>query len=54
MAAHTMSRVMAGSRMSIVSSQQSVKQVSNGAKYFMRRKNSYMVEVRTMPTLFSA
>eukprot|EP00775_Hariotina_reticulata_P011091 gene11092-11246_t len=50
MAAHTMSRVMAGSRMSMVSAQQTVKQVSNGAKYFMKRKNSYMVEVNVAET----
>lgn len=47
MAAVTQSRCLAGSKaMRLVQVGQTVKQPSNGAKYFMRRRDSYMVEVR--------
>jgi hypothetical protein len=47
MAAVTQSRALAGCRMSM-QAKQTVK-VTNGAKYFMRRRDSYMVEVRHRP-----
>jgi len=41
------SRALAGCRaMTVVQRAPTVKQVSNGSKYFMRRKGSFMVEVR--------
>jgi hypothetical protein len=47
MAAVTQNRALAGCRMSM-QAKQTVK-VTNGAKYFMRRRDSYMVEVRHWP-----
>lgn len=43
MAAVTQSRALAGSRM-FMQAKQTVA-VTNGSKYFMRRRDSYMVEV---------
>lgn len=41
------SRALAGCRaMTMVERAPTVKQVSNGSKYFMRKKGSFMVEVR--------
>jgi hypothetical protein len=41
------SKALAGAKaMTVVQRAPTVKQVSNGSKYFMRRKGSFMVEVR--------
>jgi hypothetical protein len=46
-AAMSQSRALAGSKaMTVVQRVPTVKQVSNGSKYFMRRNGSFMVEVR--------
>lgn len=47
MAAVTQSRALAGCRMTMQAKQ--TVRVTNGAKYFMRRRDSYMVEVRHRP-----
>ncbi len=46
-AALSQSRALAGCKaMTMVQRTPTVKQVSNGSKYFMRKKGSFMVEVR--------
>lgn len=40
------SKSLAGARFTMVERAPVVKQVTNGSKYFMRRKGSFMVEVR--------
>jgi hypothetical protein len=45
-AALSQSRALAGSKaMTVVQRAPSIKQVSNGSKYFMKRNGSFMVEV---------